>query len=70
MKSSTKDPEARRFLGLEGDFGKLLGVDNDWAYRIMKDVGNYGEVYDATFGDQGGPWPAARHEQPLFAMAG
>ena len=31
---------ARRFLGLEGDFGKLLGVDNDWAYRIIKDIGN------------------------------
>jgi general L-amino acid transport system substrate-binding protein len=54
MKSSSKDPETRRFLGLEGDFGKLLGVDNDWAYRIIKDVGNYGEVYDATFGDKGG----------------
>jgi general L-amino acid transport system substrate-binding protein len=54
VKSSTKDPETRRFLGLEGDFGKLLGVDNNWSYRILKDVGNYGEVYDATFGDKGG----------------
>jgi general L-amino acid transport system substrate-binding protein len=54
VKSSTKDPETRRFLGLEGDFGKLLGVDNDWVYRIMKDVGNYGENYDAYFGDKGG----------------
>jgi general L-amino acid transport system substrate-binding protein len=54
MKGSIKDPDARRMLGLEGDFGKLLGVDNDWAYRIIKDVGNYGELYDATFGDKGG----------------
>ena len=53
MKASTKDPEMRRYLGLEGDFGKLLGVDNDWAYRIAKDIGNYGEVYDAYFGDKG-----------------
>ncbi len=53
-KSSTKDPEARRFLGLEGDFGKMLGVDNDWAYRIIKDIGTYGEVYDVTFGEKGG----------------
>jgi general L-amino acid transport system substrate-binding protein len=53
LKQSTKDPEMRRYLGLEGDFGKLLGVDNDWAYRIAKDVGNYGEVYDAYFGEQG-----------------
>ena len=43
MKASTNDPEVRGFLGLEGDFGKLLGVDNDWAYRIIKAVGNYGE---------------------------
>jgi general L-amino acid transport system substrate-binding protein len=54
VKSSTKDPETRRFLGMEGDFGKLLGVDNDWAYRITKHIGTYGEVYDATFGDKGG----------------
>jgi general L-amino acid transport system substrate-binding protein len=54
MKSSATDPETRRFLGLEGDFGKLLGVDNNWSYRIIKDVGNYGEVYDATFGEKGG----------------
>jgi general L-amino acid transport system substrate-binding protein len=50
----TKDPETRRFLGLEGDFGKLLGIDNEWAYRIARDIGSYGDVYDATFGDKGG----------------
>ena len=53
IKQSTKDPEARRYLGLEGDFGKLLGVDNDWAYRIAKNIGNYGEVYEAYFGEKG-----------------
>jgi general L-amino acid transport system substrate-binding protein len=53
MKQS-KDPETRRFLGVEGEFGKLLGVDNEWAYRIAKDVGSYGDTYDATFGDKGG----------------
>src|ERR1700728_1148 len=52
-RQSTKDPEMRRYLGLEGDFGKLLGVDNDWAFRIAKDVGNYGELYEATFGEKG-----------------
>jgi general L-amino acid transport system substrate-binding protein len=54
LKQTSKDPETRRFLGLEGDFGKLLGVDNDWAYRITKDIGSYGDVYDVTFGDKGG----------------
>jgi general L-amino acid transport system substrate-binding protein len=50
IKAETKDPETRGFLGLESNFGKLLGVDNEWAYRIMKQVGNYGEAYDAYFG--------------------
>jgi len=47
------DPDVRRFFGLEGDFGKLLGVDNEWSKRILKDIGSYGEVYDATFGSKG-----------------
>ncbi len=53
MKATTKDPEMRRYLGLEENYGKLLGVDNDWAYRIAKDIGNYGEVYDTYFGSKG-----------------
>jgi general L-amino acid transport system substrate-binding protein len=48
-----KDPDLRRYFGLEGDFGKLLGVDNGWSARIVKDIGSYGEVYEATFGKGG-----------------
>lgn len=43
--SSTK-PDVRRLLGLEGDMGKALGVDNKWAYNIIKQVGNFGEIWD------------------------
>ena len=50
MKKSATNPEVRGFLGLEENFGKKLGVDNDWAYRIVKEVGNYGENYDKYFG--------------------
>ncbi len=50
IKAETKDPETRGFLGLESNFGKFLGVDNDWAYRIIKQVGNYGENYEIYFG--------------------
>ena len=53
MKKNSKDPDVLRFMGTEGDFGKLLGIDNEWAYRIARDVGNYGEVYDASFGSHG-----------------
>ncbi|HKX10810.1 MAG TPA: amino acid ABC transporter substrate-binding protein [Stellaceae bacterium] len=50
IKKSATNPEVRGFLGLEETFGKKLGVDNDWAYRIVKEVGNYGENYDKYFG--------------------
>jgi general L-amino acid transport system substrate-binding protein len=50
IKAIGNQPEVRGFLGLENDYGKFLGVDNDWAYRIIKAVGNYGENYDKYFG--------------------
>ncbi len=50
IKKSATNPEVRGFLGLEENFGKKLGVDNDWAYRIVKEVGNYGENYEKYFG--------------------
>ena len=37
-------PDVRRLVGTEGDLGKALGLDNRWAYAIVKQVGNYGEV--------------------------
>jgi general L-amino acid transport system substrate-binding protein len=43
-------PAVRRLLGLEGDHGKLMGLDNKWAYNVIKALGNYGEMYDRNFG--------------------
>ncbi|MBO0763935.1 MAG: amino acid ABC transporter substrate-binding protein [Hyphomicrobiaceae bacterium] len=43
-------PDVKRLLGKEGDFGKGLGLDNDWAYRAVKQVGNYGEVFERNVG--------------------
>jgi general L-amino acid transport system substrate-binding protein len=40
----------QRLLGVTGDLGKGMGLDNKWAYEIIKQVGNYGEVYDRTVG--------------------
>ena len=45
MRASTS-PELRRLLGLEGDFGKQLGLDNGWAAAAIKQVGNYGELWE------------------------
>lgn len=50
MAKTSKDPFVRRLLGLEGDYGKLLGIDNAWALNAIKVVGNYGEIYDEHFG--------------------
>ena len=44
-------PEVRRLLGVEGDFGKGLGLTKDWAYRIVKHVGNYGESFERNVGE-------------------
>ncbi|MEG9883939.1 MAG: amino acid ABC transporter substrate-binding protein [Hyphomicrobiales bacterium] len=46
----SNNPKIRHLLGLEGDFGVGLGLDNDWAYNIIKTVGNYGEVFARTLG--------------------
>jgi general L-amino acid transport system substrate-binding protein len=45
------NPEIRRLLGVEGDYGKSMGLTADWAYRIIKHVGNYGESYTRNLGD-------------------
>jgi general L-amino acid transport system substrate-binding protein len=40
------NPVIQRFVGAKGEFGKMLGLDNRWAYDIIKQVGNYGESFD------------------------
>jgi general L-amino acid transport system substrate-binding protein len=50
MKSGSNDPVVKRLLGVEGDMGKNLGLGNDWAYNIIKKVGNYGESYERNVG--------------------
>ncbi len=46
----SKDPTVQRFLGQEAGNGKALGLNEDWAYNIIKQVGNYSEVYDRNVG--------------------
>ncbi len=47
---ASSNPEIRRLVGKEGDFGKGIGLDNDWAYQIVKQVGNYGEAFERNVG--------------------
>ena len=46
--ASSTNPNIQRFVGATGDIGKMLGIDNKWAYNIIKQVGNYGESFDAN----------------------
>ena len=49
MKSSPSH-EVRRFLGLDADLGAPLGISRDWAYQVVKQVGNYAEIFERTLG--------------------
>jgi general L-amino acid transport system substrate-binding protein len=50
MRAESKDPVVQRILGTSEDTGKLLGLDKDWAYRAIKEVGNYGEMFERNVG--------------------
>jgi general L-amino acid transport system substrate-binding protein len=46
----SKDPQIQRVLGVTPGMGKALGLDEKWAYHIIKQVGNYGEIFDRNVG--------------------
>lgn len=50
LRSTSISPDIKRFVGTGDDLGKLLGLDKDWSYRIVKQVGNYGESFDNNLG--------------------
>lgn len=43
---TTTNPDIQRLVGRTGDLGRSMGVENDWAVRIIRQVGNYGEMYE------------------------
>jgi general L-amino acid transport system substrate-binding protein len=47
----TSNPEINRILGTEGELGAMMGLDNDWAVRVISAVGNYGEVFERNIGE-------------------
>lgn len=52
---TTTDPEIERFLGRSGDLAQKLGLDNQWVYRVIKQVGNYGEIFERNLAQLGIP---------------
>jgi general L-amino acid transport system substrate-binding protein len=50
--ASSEDPDIRLLLGKEGNFGEGLGLSNDFAVKVIKAVGNYGEVFERNVGSE------------------
>jgi general L-amino acid transport system substrate-binding protein len=50
LKKGSDNPNIRFLLGAEPGIGKPLGLDDEWVYRILKAVGNYGEIFDRNVG--------------------
>jgi general L-amino acid transport system substrate-binding protein len=51
--AKSPNPAIQRFIGASGDLGKMLGLDNRWALNIVRQVGNYGESFDANLKELG-----------------
>ena len=69
QKASSQNPEVRRLLGVEGEMGKMTGLSNDWAYNIIKAVGNYGESFERNVGLKT-PLQLARGLNDLWSRGG
>jgi general L-amino acid transport system substrate-binding protein len=50
---ASDDPDVQRFVGTSGGFGAMLGLDADWAFKIIKQVGNYAESFDRSLAPLG-----------------
>ncbi|MEA5499459.1 amino acid ABC transporter substrate-binding protein [Limnoraphis robusta] len=66
---TSQDPTIKRFLGLEGDLGQGLGLTNEFAANIIKQVGNYGEIYERNIG-QGSQFKLERGQNALWNNGG
>jgi general L-amino acid transport system substrate-binding protein len=63
----SKDLEIRRFLGIDGSFGSEIGLSNNFTKRIIKHVGNYGEIYERNLGQ---PFGLKRGRNSLWKNGG
>lgn len=64
-----KDPRIKRFLGVSEGNGKALGLKENWAYQIIKKVGNYGELFERHVG-KGSPLKLDRGQNALWMNGG
>jgi general L-amino acid transport system substrate-binding protein len=68
---TSDNPSIMRMLGVEGDFGQTdLGLDADFAANIIREIGNYGEVYDRYMGPDGDAFTLDRGPNELWNNGG
>jgi general L-amino acid transport system substrate-binding protein len=67
--AKSANSDVRRLLGVTPGNGKALGLDEAWAYNVVKTVGNYGEIYDRNVG-MGSPIKLPRGVNALWSMGG
>ena len=67
--AKSADPSVQRLLGVTAGFGAALGVDEKWAYSVIKQVGNYGEIFERNVG-AGSPLKLARGLNALWTAGG
>ena len=68
LRDSSKNPWIHRLLGKSGKFGSKIGLGKDWAYRAIKAVGNYGEIWENNLGKHG--LGMARGKNELYTNGG
>ena len=65
--AETEDPQIARFLGQEGNLGQDMGLPNDFAARVVENVGNYEEIYERNIGT---PFELERGQNKLWSEGG
>jgi general L-amino acid transport system substrate-binding protein len=63
------NPDVKRLLGVDGKFGEGIGLTNDWVIKIVKGVGNYGEIFERNVG-KGSKLQIARGQNALWKDGG
>jgi general L-amino acid transport system substrate-binding protein len=69
VRALATSPELRSLLGVDGDFGSHLGLDNAWAFHIVEQVGNYAECFERNLGS-GSPLNIGRGHNALWRDGG
>lgn len=69
MKAKSENPDIKRLLGKDGTYGTDIGLTNDWAYQIIKLMGNYGELFEKNVGETS-PLKISRGINALWSKGG